>query len=198
MPKNSSAVFLDRDGVINRIVYYAELGIVDSPFTPGQFVLYPDVAEAIALIHQMGKKAILVSNQPGMAKGHYSKRSFEALNRKMESMLKGSSALDGVYYCLHHPDAVIEKYRKICDCRKPEAGLLWQASREQGINLASSYMVGDGISDIQAGNKAGCRTILVGGGKCDICRLLSEKGLRPSAVTKNLLEAVQKIKEWEG
>ena len=196
MGKESSAVFLDRDGVINRI-HDEDLGVVGSPFRPEQFILYSDVTEAIALIHQMGKKAILVSNQPDMAKGHYSKKSFEALNRKMKSLLKGSSALDGVYYCLHHPDAVVEEYRKICECRKPKPGLLRQAAREQGIDLSTSYMIGDGISDIEAGNKAGCRTILIGRQKCDICRLLSERALRPSAVSKNLLAAVQKIKEWE-
>lgn len=198
MNKRKSAVFLDRDGVINRLVYYDELGIIDSPFHPNQFILNPGVKKAIALIHKMGKKVILVSNQPGMAKGYYSKKTFDSLNKKMKSMLDAESSLDGIYYCLHHPRGVITRYRRVCSCRKPKAGLLLKASREKHIDLKSSYMIGDGITDIETGKKAGCKIILIGQGKCDMCKILLKKGLKPDAIAENLLEAVNKIKKWEG
>jgi len=198
MRQRNSAVFLDRDGVINRTVYYEELGIVDSPFHPDQFILNYGVKKAIALIHRMGKMAILVSNQPGVAKGYYSKKSFDSLNKKMKSILNYDSALDGIYYCLHHPQGVIKKYRKVCSCRKPKVGLFLKASREQDIDLRRSYMVGDGVLDIEAGKRAGCRTILIGQSKCDMCRILLNKGLKPDTIAENLLEAVNKIKKWEG
>lgn len=191
------AVFLDRDGVINRMVYYAEHGIVDSPFKAEQFFIFPEAAKAIRLIHKMGMQAILVSNQPGIAKGFYPLKNFTALNRKMRSILKGPASLDGIYYCLHHPQAKIKKYRRLCNCRKPRPGLLLSAAREKGIDLPRSYMIGDGVVDIEAGSKAGCRTILIGKPKCDMCRILADKGLEPDAIAENLWEAVCKIKKWE-
>jgi len=193
----SRAVFLDRDGVINPLVYYEDLGIVDSPFNSRQFVLYPGVSKAIALIHKIGKKAIIISNQPGMAKGFYSKKSFDSVNDKMRSLLKGGSFLDGVYYCLHHPEAKVGKYRKTCSCRKPGAGLIMKAALDHNIALKRSYMIGDGLTDIEAGKKAGCRTILIGRKKCDMCKLLLEKRLKPDIISESLLEAVKEIMKEE-
>lgn len=198
MGKKHRAVFLDRDGVINRMVYYEEHGIVDSPFKAGQFTVFSGVARAIELIHRIGMKAVLVSNQPGIAKGFYSQKAFDAINNKMKSILKGPSSLDGIYYCLHHPRAAVGKYRKICSCRKPKPGLLLAASKEMQVDLPLSYMIGDGAVDIEAGKNAGCRTILIGKPKCDMCAILSEKGLSPEVISGSLLEAVHKIKEWEG
>lgn len=193
----NKAIFLDRDGVINKMVYYRDHGIVDSPFSPKQFSLCPKVAEAIRLIHTMGIKAILVSNQPGIAKGFYGPAVFDTINRKMQSLLRGSSSLDGIYYCLHHPQAKVRKYKKACSCRKPRPGLLLRASREHGIDLRRSYMVGDGINDVEAGKKAGCKTVFIGKLKCDACSLVSKRRFKPDAIAKNLLEAVRKIKQWE-
>jgi len=198
MPMKDKAVFLDRDGVINRMVYYEEHGIIDSPFKPEQLYIFPEAKKAISMIHGMGMKAILVSNQPGMAKGFYSLKTFNVINKKMNSVLSGVSSLDAVYYCLHHPKAKIKKYKKTCSCRKPKPGLLFKASREKGVDLARSYMVGDGITDIEAGKRAGCKTILIGNPKCDICSLFSYRGFKPDAIAGGILEAVSKIKKWEG
>lgn len=195
--KQKGAIFLDRDGVINPLVYYEDLGTIDSPFSSRQFVLYPGVSKAIALIHKMKKKAIIISNQPGMAKGFYSKKSFDSVNDKMRFLLKGNSFLDGVYYCLHHPEAKIRKYRKVCRCRKPSAGLILKAALDHNIELERSYMIGDGLTDIEAGKKAGCRTILIGRKKCDMCKLLFQKRLKPNIIVESLLEAVKEIMKEE-
>ena len=110
----------------------------------------------------------------------------------MNSELKTDGAeLDGEYYCLHHPEAVVEKYRVQCDCRKPLPGLLFKAARENDIDLKQSWMVGDNLSDIQAGKAAGCRTILIGTMKCELCRLMSEKNIFPDIIAGNIGDAVR-------
>jgi len=104
---------------------------------------------------------------------------------------KGGVALDGEYYCLHHPEAVVEKYRAQCDCHKPLPGLLFKAAREKDIDLKESWMIGDNLSDIQAGKAAGCRTILIGTMKCELCRLMGEKNIFPDKIAGNIGEAVR-------
>ena len=186
------AVFLDRDGVINELVYHQEQEVIDSPFTPRQFKLIPGVIESLKILRQNGYLTILISNQPGIAKGHMTAKNFELIKQKMNSELsKGGAALDGEYYCLHHPEAVVEKYRMQCDCRKPLPGLLFKAAREKGIDLKESWLIGDNLSDIQAGKAAGCRTILIGTMKCELCRLMSEKNVFLDKISGNLAEAVR-------
>ena len=187
------AVFLDRDGVINELVYHQEQEVIDSPFTPGQFKLIPGVTEALKTLHNNGYLNILVSNQPGVAKRHMTAKNFELIRKKMNSELnKGGASLDGEYYCMHHPEAVVERYCIKCDCRKPLPGLLLRAAQEKNIDLKQSWLIGDNLSDIQAGKAAGCRTILIGTMKCELCRLLKEKNTIPDYIISNLAEAV-----WE-
>ena len=120
----NKAVFLDRDGVINEIIYHKEMGIVDSPFTVEQFNLLPDVGKAINRFKNQGFKVILVSNQPGIAKDHFDMEVFEKIKEKMiNELAKTGANLDAEYYCIHHPEAKIEKYKEICNCRKPKSGL---------------------------------------------------------------------------
>ena len=96
------AVFLDRDGVINELIYHQEQGIIDSPFTAERFRLLPSVGEAIKRFHEMEYKVILVSNQPGIAKGHISEETFEKIRKKMrEDLAREGAFLDGEYYCFH-------------------------------------------------------------------------------------------------
>ncbi len=190
------AVFLDRDGVINSLVYHQEQGIVDSPFIVEQFVLLPRVSEAIVRFHDMGYKVILVSNQPGIAKGHLTSKTFDEIREKMkEELLEGGASLDGEYYCLHHPQAEIAQLRIDCACRKPKPGLLLQAAGDMDIGLSQSWMIGDGLTDVQAGKEAGCRTILLGRMKCELCRLMDIKDARPDAIASDLKEAAQFIFE---
>ena len=186
----NKAVFLDRDGVINEIVYHKEMGIVDSPFTVEQFVLFPEVGNAINRFHSQGFKVILVSNQPGIAKNHFNMDVFEKIKEKMRNELaKSEVKIDAEYYCFHHPEAKIEIYKKICDCRKPKPGMILQASKDYDIDISKSWMIGDGINDIQAGASAGCKTILIGRMKCDLCKILEDEGVKPDHIAENLYKA---------
>jgi len=188
------AVFLDRDGVINELVYHLEQGIIDSPFTVEQFRLFPGVGEAIRKLHEMGYKVILVSNQPGIAKGHMSKGTFDEIRKRMqEELAKEGAFLDGEYYCFHYPEAKVEGLRDNCECRKPKPGLLLQAAKEMDIDLSQSWMIGDGLTDVKAGKGAGTRTILLGRMKCELCHLMDEEDTHPDLVASSLLEAAWQI-----
>jgi len=186
----NKAVFLDRDGVINEIIYHKEMGIVDSPFTVEQFNLLPDVDKAIDRFHNQGFIVIIVSNQPGIAKDHFDIEIFEKIKEKMKNQLgKKGAKLDAEYYCFHHPEAKINKYKKICNCRKPKPGMILQAVEENNIDISKSWMIGDGINDIQAGHTAGCKTILIGRMKCDLCKILEDEGIKPDFIAENLYKA---------
>lgn len=193
--RNGKAVFLDRDGVINPLVYHREHGIIDSPFTVEQYRLLPRVCQAVKKLREMGYRLVLVSNQPGIAKGHLTREAFEKIRDKMESELaRGGAYLDAQYYCFHHPEAVVEEMRADCACRKPGPGMLLKAAGEMRLDLAHSWMIGDGVTDIQAGKSAGTHTILIGKMKCELCHYLDEENSRPEAVCADLLEAVNIIK----
>jgi D-glycero-D-manno-heptose 1,7-bisphosphate phosphatase len=188
------AVFLDRDGVINRMVYHAEFGLVDSPQNPGEFQLLPGAGEAVRHINELGLLAIVVSNQPGIAKGKCTPAGLEAITARMHAELAAVGArLDAVYYCLHHPEASLAAYRLACDCRKPQPGLLQRAAREHSIDLGSSFVVGDGLTDVLAGQAVGCTTLFLGNHKCEVCRAMDGQGARPDLVVSNLVEAVELI-----
>src|SRR4030042_2993641 len=186
----NNAVFLDRDGVINEVVYHKEMGIVDSPFTVEQFVLLPDVGKAINKFRDLGFKVIVISNQPGIAKNHHNLDILEKIKEKMHKELANDNAkLDAEYYCLHHPEAKIEKYRIICECRKPKPGMIKKAEKEHNIDLSKSWIIGDGIVDILTGQSAGCRTILIGREKCDFCKIMEDEGAKPDFIAPNLFKA---------
>lgn len=188
------AIFLDRDGVINAMVYHPEFGIVDSPSNPAEFRILPGVGDSIKQIHALGYLAIVISNQPGIAKGKYTHTLLDATHAKMElDLAQVGAQIDGIYYCLHHPDAVLEAYRAHCDCRKPRPGLLLQAAQEWQIDLKQSFFIGDGITDVVAGQAAGCKTILVNGRKCYHCDELARQNVAPDFIAKNLPAAVQLI-----
>jgi len=186
----SKAVFLDRDGVINEIIYHKEMGIVDSPFTVDQFNLLTKVGKAIDNFHNQGFLVIIISNQPGIAKDHLDMETFEKIRKKMHLEFKKlNTKIDAEYYCFHHPDAKIKVYKKKCSCRKPKPGMIHQATKDFNIDLKNSWMIGDGINDIQAGFAAGCKTILIGRMKCDLCKILEDIGVKPDFIALNLYKA---------
>jgi len=188
------AIFLDRDGVINELVYHQEQGIIDSPFTIEQFRLLPGVSQAIKKLREKGYKVVLVSNQPGIAKGYMSEETFDKIRGKMsEELAEDGASLDGEYYCFHHPEAKVQRLKVNCECRKPKPGMLLQAAQDMDIDLSQSWMVGDGLTDIKAGKSAKTRTILLGRMKCELCHLMDEEDARPDAITSNLEEAAQFI-----
>ena len=155
------AIFLDRDGTINKYVGF--LRSID------EFALIDGVAEAIRKINESGYLAIVVTNQPVVARGEVSFEELEEIHSKMETLLgKEGAYLDAIYYCPHHPHKGYEGERpelKIdCDCRKPKPGMLLKAAEDFNIDLSKSWMVGDGENDIQAGINAGCKTVLLSNG----------------------------------
>lgn len=186
------AIFLDRDGVINRMWWDADHGLVDSPANPEQFTLFPGVGAAIRSLREMGFLAVVVSNQPGIAKGKLTAALLEAISARMvEELAREGAGLDGIYYCLHHPDAALAEYQGPCACRKPEPGLLLAAGEALGIDLPRSYMIGDGLTDVQAGRRAGCSTVWIGTRKCDVCHAMREHDAVPDLIAPNLTDAVR-------
>ena len=189
------AVFLDRDGVINKLIYHKEAGIVDSPLTPRQFQLLPRVPDAIKILNGLGLPVVVVSNQPGIAKKKFTAATLRTFDRHLNDALERAGAhLEGVYYCTHHPESLVPSLRRRCQCRKPGVGMLKRAAKDFGIALSESFMVGDGLTDIEAGHRAGCQTIFVGKWKCECCSFIEPKGLRPSFVARDLWEAARLIK----
>ncbi len=187
----NKAVFLDRDGVINAALYNPVEGGLDSPYTLEDFRLLPGAAQAIRRINSLGFPAVVVSNQPGVAKGRCDFAFLETLDQRLHWDLGRQGAhLDAIYYCFHHPQAQVLSLRLSCDCRKPEPGLLLRAARELNIDLARSYMVGDLPTDVAAGLAAGCRTILLNDADDP-----PMNGQRPHFVAVDLAAAVRVIAE---
>ena len=142
------AVFLDRDGVLN---YNRRDHIKE----PEEYVPIPRAAEAVARLKEAGWSVIVVSNQSGLARGLFDEKALAATMTKMQSILEAAGGgAEAVYYCPHAPGAG-------CECRKPAPGLLLRAAREHGLDLGSSYLIGDKECDIECGRAAGVRTILV-------------------------------------
>ncbi|HTR48028.1 MAG TPA: HAD-IIIA family hydrolase [Verrucomicrobiae bacterium] len=188
------AVFLDRDGVINRYAYNSEFGTVDTPANPAEFHLLDGAAEAIAEFNGLGVPVIVVSNQPGIAKGKLSPSLLDAIDAEMRSQLARSGArIDAAYYCLHHPDAAVAEYRADCDCRKPKPGLLLRAARERNLDIAGSFLIGDDVSDVLAGRAAGVTTMLLSPHRCTLCDEFSSRGAVPDVLVQSLKDAAGKI-----
>lgn len=159
LTNKQKAIFLDRDGTINKTVGFLS--------KEESFELLPQVADAIRKINDSDYLAIVITNQPVVARGEISEEGLQIIHNKMETLLGENGAyLDAIYYCPHHPDKGFEgeiKELKIhCDCRKPKPGLLIRAAKDFNIDLSKSWMIGDDIRDVGAGKNAGCKTILIG------------------------------------
>lgn len=154
LKNKQKAIFLDRDGTINKYVGF--LRNIDD------FELIDGVTEAIKRINQSSYLAIVVTNQPVIARGEVSWEELNEIHKKMETLLGNDGAyIDGIYICPHHPDKGFEgerpEYKFDCDCRKPKPGLLLQAAKDYNIDLSQSIMIGDNLRDLDAGRNAGCR-----------------------------------------
>jgi D-glycero-D-manno-heptose 1,7-bisphosphate phosphatase len=187
---DSRAVFLDRDGTIVELLYDKENGYIDSAVKADQLRLIPGVVDALRRLRSAGYKLILVSNQPGVAKGRISFDEFQATRQRFDQLLNREGiSFDDEYYCLHHPNALLAEYRKACECRKPKPGLILKAAKEYNLNLNLCYMVGDDLLDIRAGKAAGCNTILISHVTDLLLKVLESEGLRPDGIARNLSEA---------
>lgn len=150
----NNAIFLDRDGTINVEKDYL-YRIEDFEFLPG-------VIEALKALQSAGFKLIIITNQSGIARGYYSEEDFQKLNAWMiEELLTHGIEIAAVYYCPHHPDAKIEKYKEDCSCRKPKLGMYEQAIKDFDINLEGSYAIGDKIRDCSICETTPCQGILI-------------------------------------
>ena len=159
LKNRQKAIFLDRDGTINEYVGF----LTDIK----EFHLLDGVAEAIRKINASGYLAIVVTNQPIIARGEVSFTELQEIHNKMETLLGAEGAyIDAIYFCPHHPDKGFEgervEYKISCDCRKPKPGMLLKAAEDFNIDLSRSWMVGDGKNDVEAGKNAGCKTVLIG------------------------------------
>lgn len=142
--RGRAAAFIDRDGVIN-----VDTGHV---FRIEDFRLLPGAVDGLLLLQQMGFALVVVTNQAGIGKGYYTEQQYLALTTHMRALLGASGVeLLDVFHCPHHPEALIRAYRMVCECRKPGAGMLLRAAEQHALDLKASVLVGDKLSDIQAG-----------------------------------------------
>jgi D-glycero-D-manno-heptose 1,7-bisphosphate phosphatase len=186
------AVFLDRDGTIND-----EVGYVNHI---ERFNLLPHVGQAIQLLNQHRLKAVVITNQSGVARGYFPESLIHEVHQKLQDLLKKEGAhLDGIYYCPHHPDIGVPPYRQRCRCRKPATGLIEQAVKELSLDTSQSYMVGDRGVDIEFAQQVGTKAILVltGYGKGEWEYFGDRWRVKPAYVAKDLFEAVQWILQRE-
>ena len=176
------AVFLDRDGtIIEDVGYLGECSKVK---------FLPRASEAIKLLNERGFKVIIATNQAGVARGYFTEETLKEINGYIQDSLSKQGALiDRIYYCPHHVEGIIDEYRKECHWRKPNPGMLEEAAGEFGIDLTESFVIGDKMTDIEAGYRAGCKTILLadkGSSNGGV-----ETALTPDYVAADLYKAVR-------
>lgn len=151
------AIFLDKDGTL----------VDDLPYNvePQRITLCSGAGPALRLLARLDYRLFVVTNQAGIAFGRLRETDMDTVYDRLQDLLRGEKlALDGFYYCPHHPDGGVAPYAADCHCRKPMPGLLLKAAHEHGIDLQSSWMIGDILHDVEAGNRAGCRTVLIDNG----------------------------------
>lgn len=186
-----AAIFLDRDGNINRDVGY--------PSSFDQVEIYPYSFEAVLKINQAGLLAVVITNQSGVGRGLIEEPQLRDIHDRMQEAFRQQEAhFDGIYYCPHFVSSRIPVYDKDCECRKPRPGMGLRAAAELGIDTSRSYMVGDKVEDVQFGWNLGARSVLVltGYGQASLAKLRAQ-GTEPAHVAQNLLDAVNWILEEE-
>jgi D-glycero-D-manno-heptose 1,7-bisphosphate phosphatase len=160
--RHPRAVFLDRDGVINRNLWNPATLQDESPLTVEDFELLPGVLAALSKLQRAGFLLFVVSNQPNYAKGNSSMETLAAIHgRLIAETRRAGIAFAACYYCFHHADGLVPGYSGPCVCRKPSPYFLLQAQRDFGVSLDESWMIGDRETDLECGRAAGTRTILI-------------------------------------
>ncbi len=153
----AKAIFLDKDGTL----------IPDIPYNvkPERITLQSNSVEGLKELAKQGYLLVIISNQSGVARGYFKEGALEPVKLKLTDLLSEHGlTLNGFYYCPHHPEGNMPPYNTECDCRKPKSGMLIEASKDLDINLNESWMIGDILNDVEAGNRAGCKTVLINNG----------------------------------
>jgi D-glycero-D-manno-heptose 1,7-bisphosphate phosphatase len=179
------AVFLDKDGTL----------VEDRPYNvaPEKIRFVPGAARALKLLGLAGFRLVVVSNQPGVAHGFFPEDALGPVEMRLREFFNDAGAeLSGFYFCPHHPSGIVAPYRAFCGCRKPREGMLVNAAGDLNIALDRSWMVGDILDDVEAGRRAGCRTVLVNNGYETEWKL-STPLRRPSFTARSLAEAANHI-----
>lgn len=182
------AIFLDKDGTL----------LIDVPYNvdPDRMVLYPDTGPALNAMQSAGYRLVVISNQSGVARGFFAETALVAVWDRLKQLLAPFDAnVDGFYHCPHEPSGTVTEYAIACDCRKPQPGLLQRAARELNLDLTASWMIGDILNDVEAGNRAGCRTILVDRG--NETEWLDGAFRTPTAHVNDLIEAWKTINQCD-
>jgi D-glycero-D-manno-heptose 1,7-bisphosphate phosphatase len=188
-PGSARAVFLDRDGVI-----LEEDGLL---VDPGAIRVAPGVPQALARLRRAGFELVVVTNQPVVARGLTSEEGVAEIHEHVGGLLAAAGAeIRAFYVCPHHPSADVPEYRVACDCRKPRPGLLLRAAKDVGIDLSHSFMVGDRLSDVAAGARAGCRTILVRTGAHLEAPIETPEPFDPDLTADHVSDGVANAVDW--
>lgn len=189
MRAKTPAVFLDRDGTI---IHQVEL-----LHKPSEVRLFRDASKAVKTFNELGYTTVVITNQPVVARGIIGPKEVDRIHALLVNRLaKRGAKIDGIYYCPHHPQANVKKYRKTCECRKPEIGMIMSAAKKFNIDLRRSFLIGDSTRDVLAGNRAKVKMILLrtGHGGKDKWQFKS----KPDFIVKNLEEAARIIKKKTG
>jgi D-glycero-D-manno-heptose 1,7-bisphosphate phosphatase len=179
---------MDRDGTLSH-----EVGYVNHL---SRFRLYPWSVDAVRLVNRAGYRAVVVTNQAGVARGYYPESLVHEVHGALRTAMDGGGArLDGVFVCLHHPSVGQPPYRQDCDCRKPRPGLVRRAAAELGIDVARSWVVGDRHGDLQLAWNVGAKGALVasGYGRGELLHHAPRWPRAPDLVAEHLLDAVERI-----
>jgi D-glycero-D-manno-heptose 1,7-bisphosphate phosphatase len=185
----NKAVFLDKDGTL----------IHDIPYNtdPSLIRLQAGAGRSLRLLKEEGYLLVLVSNQAGVAHGYFKEDALAGVEEKLQQELRKEGVqLDALYFCPHHPDGIIKEYALTCTCRKPKPGMLLQAAQRLDIDLSQSWMIGDILHDVEAGNKAGCNTILINNGNETEWKLDSTR--YPTEIASSIPEAASIILQSHG
>lgn len=178
------AVFLDKDGTL----------VADKPYNddPDEMALASDVERGLPALYSAGFRLVVISNQAGVARGYLTEKSVVRCGLKLRSLFAEVGAqLDGFYYCPHDPEGKVKAYAVPCTCRKPQAGLIWRAAEELGLDPGQSWFIGDILDDVEAGKRAGCRTVFLDVGH--ETEWVDSPFRRPDFTVNDFREATEKI-----
>ena len=178
------AVFIDKDGTL----------LDDVPWNvdPRHMRLAPGAFDALRLFASLDVPLFVISNQSGVALGKFERHALDRVEARLHELAAQAGArFAAIYWCPHHPQGIVPEYARACDCRKPAPGMLVRAAREHGVDLARSWFIGDILDDVEAGHRAGCRSVLIDNG--NETEWLRGEGREPDIVVKDMHEAAKAI-----